>query len=445
MLSQNFALNTKLVFLQMKNRPTRILKFGRYIFLLSLASFSGASLGTTYDIYGLQQKLASCKAPFKSRISKVKSEERYLLNKEPELYEDLKAETIQAQTPDAGPYALGPEMQEQARSMVIKIDNTLRQINIDLDYYKKEIEIAKKNENKNCAQDKELLNTQTNEYIAQQTKIDQEIKQKKAIEMKNRISSERATIVKKETDIEDEINSLRDSYIKDYCKNHAYLQGSPFNYNPYSTKGKCFFSGYMQVAQIINRHEVLARQLADEGDSTAVIYFKNNPPPVGQLISGALIGIGTVKYESTGGELIVSPLLDWSSNKGLQKITDLELNLEDLQWELAHKKYLEHKATEKNQPSSLTDSFAREIQKKVYSKWGKHFNEELSCIVKFHLSRDGKIIGLPQIIESSGNPRFNEAVIETIKNAAPFTPPEGLPYRKYMDIKLDFNAIDLNH
>ena len=61
------------------------------------------------------------------------------------------------------------------------------------------------------------------------------------------------------------------------------------------------------------------------------------------------------------------------------------------------------------------------------------------------LNPQGQIIGQPRIIRSSGNPRFDQAVIAAVQAAAPFAPPIGLSYDLYKEVNLKFNAEELNH
>jgi TonB family protein len=89
--------------------------------------------------------------------------------------------------------------------------------------------------------------------------------------------------------------------------------------------------------------------------------------------------------------------------------------------------------------------FARKIYTQVYNAWDAIFPGPLSCTIQMELNPKGQIIGQPRIIHSSGNPRFDQAVIATVEAAAPFTPPNGLSSDLYKEVDLKLNAKKLNH
>lgn len=93
----------------------------------------------------------------------------------------------------------------------------------------------------------------------------------------------------------------------------------------------------------------------------------------------------------------------------------------------------------------LIGLFAQKIRTQVYNAWNTNFSAALSCTVQMELSPQGQIIGQPRIIRSSGNPRFDQAVIAAVQAAAPFAPPIGLSYDLYKEVNLKFNAEELNH
>jgi TonB family protein len=93
----------------------------------------------------------------------------------------------------------------------------------------------------------------------------------------------------------------------------------------------------------------------------------------------------------------------------------------------------------------LLRSLAQKIWKQVYNAWNTNVATSSICTVELRLNPEGQITGQPQIVRSSGNPKFDKAVITAIEKAAPFTPPAGLPYYLYKEVNLMFNAKELNH
>lgn len=90
----------------------------------------------------------------------------------------------------------------------------------------------------------------------------------------------------------------------------------------------------------------------------------------------------------------------------------------------------------------LSALFSSEIQRRVYRNWSPTFNRG-AAIIKFHLDRSGLLVGQPMIIHSTGNARFDKDIISAIDHAAPFSPPEGLPFSDYREVIIKFNASDL--
>lgn len=93
----------------------------------------------------------------------------------------------------------------------------------------------------------------------------------------------------------------------------------------------------------------------------------------------------------------------------------------------------------------LVRLFAEKIRTKVYNAWKTNFPAALVCTVEVWLSHEGQIMGQPQVLRSSGNPKFDRAVIAAIEKAAPFVPPIGISYSLYKEVEFEFNAEALNH
>lgn len=101
----------------------------------------------------------------------------------------------------------------------------------------------------------------------------------------------------------------------------------------------------------------------------------------------------------------------------------------------------EHAAKEQR----LIELFAQELRAQVFTAWNTNFAADRTCVIEIRLSPEGQIIGQPQVVKSSGNPKFDRAVIRAVEKAAPFAPPAGLSYSLYKAVDLQFNSEGLNH
>lgn len=128
---------------------------------------------------------------------------------------------------------------------------------------------------------------------------------------------------------ENHINSKIQFYQDKYCGPiHPIASGSVFSYNPYVVKGQCFLMRNLVVYQIIDRHKVLVRPRYGNGElnRTAIIYFENNPPELGAILSGPMVDMGTLRYTSVLGEMVVAPLLRWTHYVSFRNLIRLQNN-----------------------------------------------------------------------------------------------------------------------
>lgn len=89
----------------------------------------------------------------------------------------------------------------------------------------------------------------------------------------------------------------------------------------------------------------------------------------------------------------------------------------------------------------LVRRFAQNISDHIYGQWEKPVGyRPFTCIVEIELREDGRLAGKPEILQSTGNHPDDGSVIKAVERAAPYTPPEGLPYQTYRIVRIRFTG-----
>ena len=101
------------------------------------------------------------------------------------------------------------------------------------------------------------------------------------------------------------------------------------------------------------------------------------------------------------------------------------------------------------QPSAenqrLSALFGNQIGERIKRHWNPVWAPSLHCQIKIELSPQGQLEGPPIITHSSGNAKFDVAVVTAIDAAAPFAPPSGLPYSEFKVVNVVFSAKELSN
>ncbi|TAJ91193.1 TonB C-terminal domain-containing protein, partial [bacterium] len=67
---------------------------------------------------------------------------------------------------------------------------------------------------------------------------------------------------------------------------------------------------------------------------------------------------------------------------------------------------------------------------------------DLEVTVRFGIQESGEVVGL-KIVQSSGDPSYDDSVFRAIRRASPLPPPPESYRKDFMDVELTFRPKDL--
>ncbi len=228
-----------------------------------------------------------------------------------------------------------------------------------------------------------------------------------------------------------DIYSLQHKTISKFCGSKKYANGNPLLYNPYSTVRKCFIANDLSVIQVIDKHNVLVKYAFGINNQTGILYFNSNPPAVGDLITGFVIGLRTKRYNEANGSEMVAPVFLWKGSFDLQSY---DQKLELLQKKLKKEELLGSPSKIK----AILVNYAKDINDKISNLTAEGAHQNQVTEVKLTLYRSGYIKN-EKFIEKSNSHNFNfifNSLIGTM-----LQPPQNLPYRFYKHIYIEAKVL----